>query len=216
MVLIMKKFLRLLQDWTQFESSLLFQLTVDGRQVHHLDVKSAFLNGELKEESVLIVGVYVDDLIVAGESLKEIDLFKKQMMSEFEMSDLGLLTFYLGIEVAQEQDWIILKQSSYMKKVLDQFGMGECNATRIPMEQKIQLHKDPEGEPVDETEYRQIIGCLRYLLHTRPDLSFSVGMLSQFIERPTIMHYNAIKQVLRNLKVTITLDLCMEEVELRK
>lgn len=104
--------------------------------------------------SGIIIGVYVDDLLVTGEDPEEIATLKRQMMDEFEMSDLGLLTFYLGIEVAQEGRRMTLKQSAYAKKVLSQFGMAECNATKIPMEPKTQLHKDPEGEPVDATEYR--------------------------------------------------------------
>lgn len=120
---------------------------------------------------------------------------------------LDYLPFYLGIEVAQEEDRITLKQTSYAKKLFAQFGMAECNSTKIPMEQKARLHKDGEGEPVDATEYRRMIGCLRYLLHTRPDLAFSVGMASRFMERPTFMHYKAVKQILEYLKGTVNFGL---------
>ncbi|XP_042439770.1 secreted RxLR effector protein 161-like [Zingiber officinale] len=81
--------------------------------------------------------------------------------------------------------------------------MADCNATKHPMEPKTQLHKDLEGTPVDATEYRRVIGCLRYLLHTRPDLSYPVGMASRYMERPTIMHHKVVKQILRYLKGTI-------------
>ena len=64
--------------------------------------------------------------------------------------------------------------------MLDQFGMASCNPVKIPMEQKLHLHKDADGEPIDATEYRCIIGCLHYLLHTRPDLSFAIGVASRF------------------------------------
>ncbi|KAG6502110.1 hypothetical protein ZIOFF_041999 [Zingiber officinale] len=103
-------------------------------------------------EASLLVGVYVDDLIVTRSSTEKINKFKEQMMTYFELSDLGLLSYYLGIE------------------------MTDCNATKHPMEPKTQLHKDFKGTPVDATEYKCIIGCLRYLLHTQPDLSYSVGM----------------------------------------
>ena len=131
-----------------------------------------------------------------------IDEFKRQMMSEFDMSDLGLLKYYLGIEVEQHAEGITIKQSAYARKVLDQFGMTECNHVRVPMEKKLQLHKDPEGEAVDTTEYRRVIGCLRYLLHTRPDLSFAVGVASRFMERPTVLHQKFVKHILRYLKGT--------------
>ncbi|KAG6517847.1 hypothetical protein ZIOFF_021246 [Zingiber officinale] len=79
------------------------------------------------------------------------------MMTEFEMSDLGLLSYYLGIEVEQQKSRISLRQSAYAKKILSQFKMADCNATKHPMEPKTQLHKDLEGTPVDATEYRRII-----------------------------------------------------------
>ncbi|KAG6475649.1 hypothetical protein ZIOFF_064878 [Zingiber officinale] len=134
---------------------------------------------------------------------EKINKFKQQMMTEFEMSDLGLLSYYLGIEVEQQKSRISLRQSAYAKKILSQFKMTDCNATKHPMEPKTQLHKDLEGTPVDATEYRRIVGCLRYLLHTRPDLSYSVGMASRYMERPTIMHHRVVKQFLRYLKGTI-------------
>jgi hypothetical protein len=247
-----------------------------GWQVHHLDVKTAFLNGDLEEEvyvsqpegfevkgkekcvlklskalyglrqaprawnvkldkslkslnftkcacepavytrgtgrNAVILGVYVDDLIVTGSDPAEIMKFKIEMTTQFEMSDLGLLSFYLGIEVDQKLDFITIKQSSYAKRILSQFGMGDCNPAKIPMDPGIKLHQDKSGEPMDATEYRKMVGCLRYLLHTRPDLAYSVGMTSRFMKRPTVMHMRAIKQILRYLKGTIEMGLVYTQV----
>ncbi|XP_031503083.1 uncharacterized mitochondrial protein AtMg00810-like [Nymphaea colorata] len=144
----------------------------------------------------IIVGVYVDDLIVIGEDSETIATFKQHMMVEFEMSYLGLLTYYLEIEVTQGEEGIRIKQTAYAKNVLMQFGMLDCNPTKLPMEPKSQLHKVPEGQLVDATEYRRVIGCLRYLLHTRPDLSYAVGVASRFMEKPTVMHHKAVKHIL--------------------
>ena len=135
-----------------------------------------------KEDEMLIVGVYVDDLIVTGTCPAEIKKFKKHMEEEFEMSDLGLLSYYLGIEVAQLKHCIKLKQASYAKKILQQVGMDECNSTKYPMEANLKLGKDEEGEPADPTQYRRIIGSLRYLTHTRPELAYSVGIVSGYME----------------------------------
>ena len=90
-----------------------------------------YIHGEIGAR--IIVGVYVDDLIVMGEDAATIADFKKKMFSEFDMSDLGMLHYYLGIEVAQENWVITIKQSAYAKKILRQFEMLECNPTKYPM-----------------------------------------------------------------------------------
>ncbi|XP_074363905.1 uncharacterized protein LOC141704579, partial [Apium graveolens] len=205
-------------------------------EVHHLDVKTAFLNGEINEEvfvkqpegyvkrgrehlvykllkalyglrqaprawysklnkcleglgfvrcayeqtvytrhvgkEVLIVGVYVDDLLVTGSNTVQIKEFKEQMAKSFDMSDMGKLTYYLGIEVSKEI-----------------------------------LNKDEEGMPVDSTNFKSMIGGLRYLVQTRPDLPYSAGIVSRFMERPTLMHQNAVKRILRYVKGTMDLGL---------
>ncbi|GKA45533.1 ribonuclease H-like domain, reverse transcriptase, RNA-dependent DNA polymerase [Tanacetum coccineum] len=235
-------------------------------QVHHLDVKSAFLHGDLQKEvyvtqlegfikgkdngkvyrlikalyglrqapqawnikldntlksldfkkcaleqaiytrterdSILLVGVYVEDLIITGTPKREIDKFKDQMKEIFEMSDLGLLAYYLGIEVTQSGGDISIKQSAYARKILKEAGMLESNETIIPMDPGTRLTKTAEGTMVNSTEYRSLIGCLRYLLHTRPDLSYSVRLLSLFMQEPKEQHMKAIKNVLRYVKGT--------------
>jgi hypothetical protein len=129
------------------------------------------------------------------------------MTAEFEMSDLGLLSFYLGIEVDQKEDHITVKQTGYAKKVLSRFGMADCNPTKVPMDPGTKMHEDVGGNLIDATDYRRVIGCLRYLLHTRPDLSYSVGVLSRFMEKPTVLHSRAVKQVLRYLQGTVSFGL---------
>lgn len=155
----------------------------------------------------VIVGVYVDDLIVTDASKDEIKVFKQQMKNEFEMSDLGLLSYYLGIEVHQKRDCVTLRQSAYAWKVLLQFGMADYNMTKCPMEPKLHLRKDSEGTVVDPTEFRRVVGCLRYLAHTRLDLSYAVGMVSRYMVKPTTMHHQAIKHILRYVKGTINFGL---------
>lgn len=130
----------------------------------------------------LIIGVYVDDLLVTGTSLPLIKKFKEQMSMQFEMSDLGKLSHYLGIEVVQAKDYIELKQTAYAKKVLEKSGMAECKVTKYPMEPTSQLHKDDTGKPVDSTQFKSIVGWLRYLVHTRPDIAFAVGIISRYME----------------------------------
>ncbi|XP_024965757.1 uncharacterized protein LOC112505954 [Cynara cardunculus var. scolymus] len=152
--------------------------------------------------STLLIGVYVDDLIVTGSSKKEIETFKDQMKKKFEMSDLGLLVYYLGIEVIQKGGEISIKQTSYANKIFSDTGMLDCIEAKIPMEPGLKLTKVKDERSVDATEYRSLIGCLRYLLHTRPDLSFPVGLLSRFMQDPQEQHMKEIKQALCYIKGT--------------
>ncbi|KAF2301069.1 hypothetical protein GH714_019859 [Hevea brasiliensis] len=159
------------------------------------------------ENDVTVVGVYVDDLILTGSSATLIDKFKHEMKKVFEMSDLGLLSYYLGIEVKQNSESITLCQSSYASKILEKAGMSDCNSCRIPMDPRCKLSKHDEEPPVDATTYRSIIGSLRYLVNTRPDLAYSVGVVSRYMESPTTSHMNAVKQILRYVKGTLDLGI---------
>lgn len=93
-------------------------------------------------DEVLIIAVYVDDILITGTKMSNIVRFKKQMVQEFEMSDLGKLSYYLGIEVSQERDRIVIKQTAYAQKLLEKAKMVDCNPAKYPMEVKVQLDKD--------------------------------------------------------------------------
>ena len=123
-----------------------------------------------KRNEALIIGVYVDDLLITGSSISNIAKFKDQMNQEFDMSDLGKLAYYIGIEVEQRNGFTELRQTAYAKKVLERAGMLDCNPVKYPMEPKILLHKDENGKLVNSTMFKSIIGGLRYLVHTRPSL----------------------------------------------
>jgi hypothetical protein len=117
-----------------------------------------------KDAKRLIVGVYVDDLIIIGSSSSNIKTFKNQMVVTFKMSDIGLLSYYLGIEVKQGSEGIALSQSNYARKLLEKGGMQDCNPCQIPMEPRLKLSKTSSNPSVDSTEYRSLVGSLRYLL----------------------------------------------------
>jgi hypothetical protein len=141
--------------------------------------------------------VYVDDLIITGTSRENIVAFKLEMKDWFQMSDLGLLSYYLGIEMKQDPSSISLCQSTYAGKILEQCGLGSCNLSVSPMESRLKLSKQSITEAVNATGYRRVIGALRYLLNTRPDLAFPVGYLSRFMETPREDHLIVIKRILR-------------------
>lgn len=122
------------------------------------------------DSDFLLVGVYVDDLIITGTTADAIKGFKTQMQELFQMTDLGLLSYYLGIEVKQERGMITACQSSYAAKILEDAGMRDCNPSLTPMEHRLKVVKNT-GEAVDATRYRSIIGSLRYLVNTHPDIA---------------------------------------------
>ena len=155
----------------------------------------------------LLVSVYVDDLLVTGSCVEIIREFKTEMAAKFEMTDLGKLTYYLGIEVIQSELGIVLKQERYALKILEEAGMNECNAVQIPMDSGVKLSKAEEEEDVNETEFRKNVGCLRYLIHTRPDLAYSVGVLSRYMHNPKVSHSVALKQVPRYVRGSCSLGL---------
>lgn len=123
------------------------------------------------------------------------------------MSDLGLLSYYLSTEMCQAKGRITLSQERYAKKILSETGMEECNAVQTPLEFGLKVSKAEEERSIDETDYRRKIGCLRYLLHTRPDLAFSIGLLSRYMHNPKTSHGVALKQVLQYLRGTTKLSL---------
>jgi hypothetical protein len=140
--------------------------------------------------------------------VQEIEGFKAQMKEKFSMSDLGLLSYYLGIEVKQKSGKISLCQLTYAVKLLDKCGMADCNAVQVPMDQRHKLSKISSNPPVDTMTYQSIMGSLRYLVHTRPDLAYSVRIMSRFMENPMTKHMSTVKKILRYVKGTISLG-CM-------
>jgi hypothetical protein len=136
-------------------------------------------------------------LLSPKTSSEAIVAFKAEMKDMFQMSDLRLLSYYLGIEFRQSKDGIFLCQKAYAGKLLEWCGLGSCNPAKSPMESRLKLTKQITAEAINAMEYRSIVGALRYLLHTQPNLAFSVGYLSRFMEEPRTNHLTGVKCVLR-------------------
>ena len=153
--------------------------------------------------NVILVALYVDDLIFSGNNDEMIEEFKSTMTREFEMTDFGLLKFFLGLEVKQGETGIFISQEKYTKEILKKYKMENCNPVSTPMEPGAKLSKYDEGERVDTNRYRSLVGSLRYLTCTRPDLSLSVGIISRFMEEPIYSHWKALKRVLRYIQGTV-------------
>ena len=147
----------------------------------------------------MILLLYVDDLFLTGED-KTINECKKKLVAEFEMKDLGLMHYFLGLEVWQSPKGIFLNQGNYAVEILKMFNMFECKSMATPMDTHLNLLADALLELVDVTLYRQIIGSLMYLMNTRPDICFLVNTLSHYVVEPRHVHLVATKDVMRYLK----------------
>ena len=127
----------------------------------------------------LILVLYVDDLFLTGDE-HQIARRKRELMFEFEMKDLGIMHYFLGLEVWQRSDEIFLSQGKYTIDVLWRFGMMDCKSMATPMVSSLKkLHEtDSSIDPVDSMMYKQLIGSLLYLVHMRPHICFAVSTLS--------------------------------------
>jgi hypothetical protein len=127
----------------------------------------------------VILLLYVDNLFLAGEESLIIQC-KKELASEFDMKDLSLMHYYLGLEVWQKRGEVFLGQGKYVIKILQKFGMMDCKSTDTPMTTYIRKVRDLDSDPIDPSLYRQLVGSLMYLVNTRLDICFVVNTLSQF------------------------------------
>ena len=236
-------------------------------KIFHLDVKSAFLNGELQEEifvqqpegyevagkegmvyrlnkalyglkqaprawyskidnyltqcgfrrseneatlyvrkaengKLLVVSLYVDDLLVTGNDYLQLQEFKGEMEKMFEMSDLGEMKYFLGMEIHQCSTGIFISQKKYALDLLKKFKMERCKVVSTPLVYNEKLSKEECGDKADPTAYRSLIGRLLYLTATRPDLMFTASLLSRFMHSPGQVHFGVAKKVLRYVKGT--------------
>jgi hypothetical protein len=155
----------------------------------------------MNDEPVILL-LYVDDLFLTGEE-NLITECKKKIASEFEMKDLDLMHYLLGLEVWQSPERIFLNQGKYAVKILKRFNMLEYKSMNTPIEAKLKLLVDTSSELIDAMLYRQIIGSLMYLTNTRPDICYAVNTLSQFLVEPRHVHLVVAKHVMRYLKGTL-------------
>ncbi|XP_047326490.1 secreted RxLR effector protein 161-like [Impatiens glandulifera] len=129
------------------------------------------------------------------------------MKKEFEMTDLGLMKYLLGLEVKQSEEGIFISQERYALEILKKFKMEDCNPVSTLMEQCIQLSKFDGGERADAGRYQSLVGSLRYLTSTRPNLILSVGITSRLMEDPGYAHWKTLKRILRYVRGTISLGI---------
>ncbi|XP_020216904.1 uncharacterized protein LOC109800534 [Cajanus cajan] len=144
--------------------------------------------------------VYVDDIVLAGNNLIEIQRITTLLDQAFRIKDLGDLTYFLGLEVARNNTGIHLSQRKYTLDILSDTGMLACCPSSTPMDYKTGLSADTGTPLTDPSSYRRLIGRLIYLTNTRPDIAHAVHHLSQFVSQPTSSHQQAVFRILRYLK----------------
>ncbi|XP_057953892.1 secreted RxLR effector protein 161-like [Malania oleifera] len=123
-------------------------------------------------------------------------------MAEFEMSDLGMMHYFLGIKVLQSYTGILISQNNYVGEILDRFQLKDCNPVNKPSKFGLKLNKDDEGKKVNSILYKQIVGRLMYLTATRPDIMLFVSFIGKYMECPIEIHLLAAKRILRYLQVS--------------
>jgi hypothetical protein len=156
---------------------------------------------------ILIVQVYVDDVVFGGSSNSLIARFADDMSREFEMSMMGELQFFLGLQIKQSKEGTFVHQAKYTKDIVRKFKMEDFKAMATPMSTTTALDADKEGEHVDQKEYRSMIGSLLYLTVTRTDIQFSVCLCTRFQASPRTSHRQAVKRIFRYLRHTPNFDL---------
>lgn len=147
--------------------------------------------------------IYVDDLIVCGNDGEAITKFKGYLGECFHMKDLGRLKYFLGIEIGRNKEGFVLSQRKYALDIVKETDQVDSKPVATPMEQNHHLATDDSPFTAEPARYRRLVGRLIYLTNTRPDISYSVHILSQFMQKPREGHMEAALRVVRFLKGTV-------------
>jgi hypothetical protein len=155
-----------------------------------------------KGKDILIVQVYVDDIVFGGSSNSLVARFAEDMSREFEMSMMGELQFFLGLQIKQSKEGTFVHHAKYTKDIVWNFKMEDSKAMAMPLSTTTALDAGEEGQHVDQKEYRSMIGSLLYLTATRPDIQFSVCLCARFQAPLRTSHRQAVKRIFRYLRHT--------------
>lgn len=172
------------------------------------------------KESYLILLLYVDDMLIVGADLHEIDSLKTKLSEEFAMKDLGEARQILGMRISRSKEGLKLSQEEYVKKVLKRFNMDDAKPVNTPLANHFRLSKEqsPKTEDemiyMDKVPYASAIGSLMYaMICTRPDIAHAVGVVSRFMSNPGKEHWEAVKWIFRYLRGNSSLSLCFTKSE---
>jgi hypothetical protein len=151
----------------------------------------------------LLVQIYVDDIIFGGSSHVLVSNFQEMMENEFQMSMMGELTFFLGIQVKQTKQGTFVHQAKCTKDLMKKFNMAELKPVSTPMSMATVLDPDENGKAIDQREYMSMIDSLLYLTVTRPNIQFTVCLCAHFQASPRSSYWTTIQRIFRYLKYTL-------------
>ena len=146
--------------------------------------------------------VYVDDIIFGSRKDELAHDFSNLMQAEFKMSMIGKLSHFLGLQICQQESGIFISQSKYAKNLVTKFGLEYASPIRTPMGPNVKLTVDLLGKSVDSSLYRSTIGSLLYLIASRPNISYSVGVCARYQVNPKESHMIALKRIIKYVKTT--------------
>jgi hypothetical protein len=149
-----------------------------------------------------VLQIYVDDITFGSTNQDFCEEFGKMIANEFEMSMIGELSYFLGLQIKQFKNSTFVSQGKYIKDMLNKFGMNDSKAISTPIETNGNLDSDARGNMVEQILYRFMIRSLLYVTASRPDVMFSVCMCARFQASPRESHLKATKRILRYLKYT--------------
>nr|GFA80745.1 retrovirus-related Pol polyprotein from transposon TNT 1-94 [Tanacetum cinerariifolium] len=178
-------------------------------------IESGFQKGSIdttlfikkKGKHIMLIQIYIDDIIFGSTNPKYRTKFSNLMVKRFEMSMMGEMKFFLGLQVNQFSNGIFINQSKYILDILKRFGMENCDTVPTPIVEQVKLKLDLVGKPVDHTDYRSMIGSSMYVTSSRPDIMFATCLCARYQANPNEHHVSAVKMIFRYLKGTINLGL---------
>ncbi|KAL9265867.1 Retrovirus-related Pol polyprotein from transposon RE2-like protein [Drosera capensis] len=149
---------------------------------------------------IILLLLYVDDMIITGDNIYDIQKVKEFLSAQFEMKDFGMVSYFLGLEVSKSSTGYYLSQTKYASDLISRAGITDAKTANTPLETNVKLRPTDGNLLKDATRYRQLVGSLIYLTVTRPDISYAVHLVSQFMTSPRSTHFAAVLRILRYVK----------------
>ena len=155
-----------------------------------------------EDDKLIVAQAYVDDIIFGSTKNELAHGFSKLMQAEFEMSMIGKLTHFLGLQIRQQDLDIFLSQSKYAKNLVKKFGLESASSVRTPISPNVKLTVNLLGKSVDPSLYRSMIGSLLYLTASKSDICYSVGVCARYQVNPKESHMTTLKRIIKYVKTT--------------